>query len=304
MSGQRRVLVTGGTGLLGHALQRIVGDREPAWYFACSEDADLRSPLQTDLLFARVRPTHVVHLAARVGGLFANMSDNAGFLVDNLRINTNVLEACKNHGVLKTVTCLSTCVFPADAPLPLSAGNLHDGPPHPSNEGYAYAKRAAEVLSRHLARATGRPYVCVIPVNMYGPHDNFDADTSHVVPALIRKACEQTVLRVRGTGSPRRQFLFSYDAARMLVWALDNYDDASTPLMMAPPVQGEVSIRTLATTVQLLAGCPAIEFDDDPAADGQAIKTARCDLPNFEYTSLRDGLEQTIAWYLSSPPPA
>lgn len=277
-----------------------MGPDDPSWHFVCSQDGDLRSPLQTELLFARVRPTHVVHLAARVGGLFANLADNVGHLVDNLRINTNVLEACRNHGVHKTVTCLSSCVFPADAELPLAAGGLHAGPPHASNEGYAYAKRAAEVLSRRLAEATGKAYVCVIPVNMYGPHDNFDRDTSHVVPALVRKACEDAVLRVRGTGAARRQFLFSRDAARLVLWALEHYEDAATPLMLAPPPGDEVSIRTLATTVQLLAGCAAVEFDGDPGADGQALKTASCDLPDFEYTGLREGLEQTIAWYMAA----
>lgn len=294
---ERRVLVTGGTGLVGRALQALVGE-EPGWYFACSQDADLRSSLDTELLFARVAPTHVIHLAARVGGLFANQADNAGFMVDNLRINTNVLEACKNHGVHKTVTCLSSCVFPVDAPLPLAPRDLHAGPPHPSNEGFAHAKRLAEVLSRRLAEATGKCYVCVIPVNMYGPHDNFDPETSHAVAALIRKACDDSVLRVRGTGAARRQFLFSRDAARLLVWALDNYADCSTPLMLAPP-QDEVSIKTMATMIQLLAGCPAIRFDNDASADGQPVKTARCDLPDFGYTSLREGLEETIAWYLS-----
>lgn len=291
-----KVLVTGGTGLLGRALQRIAGAN---FYFASSRDADLRSPLDTELLFARVKPTHVIHLAARVGGLFANQSDNVGFMVDNLRINTNVLEACRNHGVEKTVTCLSTCIFPDGAELPLHSGCMHSGPPHASNEGYAYSKRMAEVLSRQLAKATGRPFVCVVPVNLYGPHDNFDNDTSHVVAALVRKACDDTVLRVRGTGAPRRQFLYANDAARMILWALESYDDSDTPLMLAPPQSHEVSIGDLATLIQQLAGCPRLEFDRDPSADGQAIKTAKCDLPDFEFTSLKDGLEQTIAWFLS-----
>lgn len=291
-----KVLVTGGTGLLGAALRREVAD-DPSFFFACSRDGDLRSPLETELLFARVRPTHVVHLAGRVGGLFANSADNVGFLIDNLRINTNVLEACRNHGVQKTVTCLSSCVFPDGAPLPLDPSTLHAGPPHSSNEGYAHSKRVAEVLSRRLAEATGKTYVCVVPVNMYGPGDNFDPATSHVVAALVRKACTGNVLRVRGTGAPRRQFLFVRDAAAMVLWALRHYEDCERPLMMAPPESHEVSIRQLAGEVQRLAGCAALEFDEDAGADGQMTKTARCDLPDFRYTSLRDGLEETIAWF-------
>jgi GDP-L-fucose synthase len=296
MSQRRTVLVTGGTGLLGRAIRELVGD-DPGWHFACSADGDLRSELQTDILFAKVKPTHVIHLAARVGGLFANQADNAGFLADNTRINLNVLEAAKKFRVQKVVSCLSTCVFPDAAELPLTAGAMHAGPPHASNEGYAHAKRLVEVMSRLLSKQTGKPFVCVVPVNLYGPNDNFDPETSHVVAALIHKACTQDVLRVRGTGRPRRQFLFSRDAARLVLDALDGYDDVDTPLMLAPPASHEISVRALATMVQLLCGCPAIEFDDDPAADGQFQKTAACATPDFEFTSLHDGLQSTIAWY-------
>lgn len=292
----RKVLVTGGTGLLGSAIRELKGD-DPAWYFACSQDGDLRSELQTDFLFAKVQPTHVIHLAARVGGLFANQADNAGFLADNTRINLNVLEAAKKFRVEKVVSCLSTCVFPDGAPLPLTADAIHAGPPHPSNEGYSHAKRLVEVMSRLLAKQTGKTFVCVVPVNLYGPGDNFDPETSHVVASLIHKACTEDVLRVRGTGRPKRQFLYCRDAARLVLRALDDYDDAETPLMLAPPETHEVSIRALATMIQLLAGCPAIEFDGDETADGQYQKTALCATPDFDFTSLHEGIETTLAWY-------
>lgn len=292
------VLVTGGSGLLGRALAHVVGD-DPSFVFASSSDGDLRSQLETDALFGKIQPTHVVHLAARVGGLFANQKDNAGFLMDNLRINMNVLDACVRFGVAKAVSCLSTCVFPDPIDLPLTADKMHLGPPHPSNEGYSYAKRMLEVLSRQLSRQTGKPFVCVVPVNMYGPHDNFDPETSHVVAALVRKACTEDALRVRGTGRAKRQFLYSRDAARLVLWALDHYQDTGKALMLAPPEASEVSVRTLATTIHLLAGCSTIEFDGDEGADGQYQKTATCDFPAFQFTPLKDGLEETIAWYVA-----
>lgn len=298
------VLVTGGTGLLGRALRHVVKD-DPAWVFVGTSDGDLRSELQTELLFARVRPTHVIHLASRVGGLFANRTDPAGFLVDNLRIDTNVLEACARWDVAKTITCLPMCVFPNDAAPPLTASALHSGPPHPAYEGTAHSRRLAEVLSRQLAAETGRAFVSIISANIYGPHDKFDPDTAGVIPSLIRQALKQPVLRVRGTGTARRQFLYSRDAARMVLWALHSYDDSSTPLVLAPPMpEGEVSIRTVATTIQLLTGCQSVEFDGDHKADGRAVQTARSSAAHlvgeFEFTGLRSGLEETIAWYLAS----
>lgn len=299
---RRRILVTGGYGLLGSAIlehtQRVLQDRD-TWYFVRSVDGDLRCPLETDLLFGRVMPTHVIHLAARVGGLFSNLEDNAGYLVDNCRININVLDACKRFGVKKVVSCLSTCVFPDGAPLPLTSAALHAGKPHDSNEGYAHSKRLLEVLSRHLSRQTGVPYVCVAPTNLYGPRDTFDVDHGHVIPALIRKACTEPVLRVRGTGEPKRQFLYAADAAALVVRALDEYDDVSKPLMLAPPPSDEVSIAGVASLIAELAGCE-VEFDNDPSADGQYRKTVTCDTPDFHFTPLKTGLETTVAWYLAS----
>lgn len=291
-----RVLVTGGTGLLGSALGSVlVSDAD--WFFAGSGDGDLRSALETHALFGRVQPTHVVHLAGRVGGLFANRDDNYEFFVDNMRININVLEACRSFRVQKVVSCLSTCVFPDGADLPLTADRLHAGPPHPSNEGYAYAKRMVHVMSRHLSASTSGTYVCVVPTNMYGPNDNFDEASSHVIPALVRKAVRETCLRVKGTGAPLRQFLYSEDAARLVAWALEHYEDTDRPLILAPPT--EVSIGDAARLVARLAGCAAgVEFDGDPADDGQFRKTAACDTPDFEFTPLERGLEKTIAWFL------
>lgn len=293
-----KVLVTGGTGLLGRALYEVQGG-DPHWYFACSEDADLRSPVETDLLFSRIQPTHVIHLAARVGGLFANSADNWGFWADNARINLNVLDACRRYGVTKVVSCLSTCVFPDGARLPLGGEVLHDGPPHRSNRGYAYAKRMLEVMSDILNESTTCKCVCVAPVNLYGPHDTFDEESSHVVPALIRKAFDNSVLRVRGTGVARRQFLFAKDAAHLIVRALHHYDEP-VPLVLAPPARThEVTIAHVADAIAKLAGCERVEFDGDVGADGQERKTARCDTPDFQFTSLEDGLEQTVAWYVA-----
>lgn len=313
------ILVTGGTGLLGSAIREAVtgdavgdaaGDAAGAdtFVFAGSGDADLRDWDQTRSLFERVRPTHVVHLAARVGGLFANMSGNREFFLDNMSINRNVLEACRLAGVQKVVSCLSTCVFPAEAALPLEASAMHAGLPHPSNEGYSHAKRMLEVLSRLYSAETGRPYVCVIPTNLYGPHDNFDLADAHVLPALVHRAhlaaARGEALRVRGTGTPRRQFLYAADAARLVLEVLDRHDDARRPVVLSTPE--EVSIAEAAGLVAAEFGVPVV-IDGDEACDGQRLKTSSpADVlalrPDFSFTPLSDGLRATSAWLMRHYP--
>jgi GDP-L-fucose synthase len=145
------VLVTGGSGLVGRALSRLVGDKcddTCAWHFASSADADLRDMSQTRALFERVRPTHVVHLAAFVGGLFRNIKYKVEFFRFNVLMDDNVMECCREFGVQKLVSCLSTCIFPDKTRYPIDESMIHDGPPHWSNEGYAYAKRMIDVMNR------------------------------------------------------------------------------------------------------------------------------------------------------------
>ncbi|KAF4661518.1 GDP-L-fucose synthase, partial [Perkinsus olseni] len=204
------------------------------WHFVHSGDADLRDCDATAALFDRVKPTHLVHLAARVGGLFANMQDNLGFFEDNLKLNSNVLRSAARVGVKNAVFCLSTCVFPAAAKLPITEADLHQGPPHFSNEGYAYSKRMMECEVRYYRKAYNLPnWLCVVPTNIYGPYDNFHLVNSHVIPALIRKCYEAKergeAFVVLGTGKPLRQFIYSMDMARIIL-----------RLLFQPPQTGDV----------------------------------------------------------------
>jgi GDP-L-fucose synthase len=298
-----KVLVTGGTGLVGRALREHVG-ADARFVFAGSRDGDLRSELEADILFNRVKPTHVVHLAARTGGTFSVRADSAAFMMDNVRVHTNVLGACRKFGVRRVVTALSTCAFP-DGVAPAPGADMHAGPPHPADEGAAYAQRALHVMARHLAAQTGVAHACLVFPNLYGPHDAFDPATARLVPALIHGALHGDVLRVRGTGAARRQFVYSRDAAALILHALD--DDTlgrdGAPVVVAPPESSAVSVRALATMVKILSGCPAIEFDGDAGADGRLDRTATCGdaaalPPGFRFTSLQDGLEATMAWYI------
>ena len=197
------ILVTGGSGLIGRALQREAhGLSGFNWVFLSSKDGDLRDPEVTAKLFHRHQPDYVIHLAARVGGLYRNLAEKVGMYEDNMAINHNVIYMADKFNVKRTVLCLSTCVFPDNPPpyldnspkYPFSEDSLHDGPPHPSNEGYAYAKRMMEVQARlyneknAAANHKGGPqFLCVIPTNVYGRHDNFHLEDSHVIPGLIHR---------------------------------------------------------------------------------------------------------------------
>lgn len=188
------VLVTGGTGLVGKGIEEAVRlDKEAGvsspdevWYYASSRDADLRDRASTRALFERVKPTHVIHLAAMVGGLFRNLKYKVEFYRENVLINDNVMECCKEFAVTKLVSCLSTCIFPDKTTYPIDETMVHNGPPHSSNEGYAYAKRMIDVMNRCYNDEYGCNFTSIIPTNIYGPHDNFSYAISYLLHKLLQ----------------------------------------------------------------------------------------------------------------------
>jgi len=186
-----RILVTGGGGLVGKAIQQVVSeskdDSNEEWIFATSKDADLRDYKQTEALFEKHKPTHVIHLAAYVGGLFKNMQYPVEFWNYNAAINNNVLKCAFKFKVKKLVSCLSTCVFPDKTTYPIDESMIHNGPPHDSNAADAYAKRMIDVQNRAYHSEYGCMFTSVIPTNIYGPHDNWHLEESHVIPGLIHR---------------------------------------------------------------------------------------------------------------------
>lgn len=317
MSGDKKViLVTGGTGLVGHAIQTIVQREkrvEEEWIFVGSKDADLSDRDQTKALFNKYHPTHVIHLAAMVGGLFHNMSHNLDFLRKNIHINDNVLQTSFETGVQKVVSCLSTCIFPDKTTYPIDETMIHLGPPHPSNFGYSYAKRLIDISDRAYHEQHGCLFTSVIPCNVFGPHDNFSLQSSHVIPALIRKlhdaieegkaseSPEKTVFTVLGTGRPLRQFIYSMDLAELFLWVLREYTSVE-PLILSVDEKDEVSISTVAETIARAFGFEGEIRYDSTQADGQFKKTAsnaklRSYMPNFQFTPFEQAINSTVQWF-------
>ncbi|XP_075067702.1 GDP-L-fucose synthase-like isoform X3 [Mixophyes fleayi] len=252
----KRILVTGGSGLVGKAIEKVVADGEGQpdedWIFVSSKDADLTNAADTRALFQKHKPTHVIHLAAMVGGLFRNMKYNLDFLRNNLHINDNILHSAYEVGVQKVVSCLSTCIFPDKTTYPIDETMIHNGPPHSSNFGYSYAKRMIDVQNRAYYEQHGCRFTSVIPTNVFGPHDNFNIEDGHVLPGLIHKVYlakqNATALSIWGTGKPRRQFIYSLDLARLFIWVLREYNEVE-PIILSVGEEDEVSIKEAAESI-------------------------------------------------------
>jgi len=306
------VLVTGGTGLVGKGIQEALETRELSkrlpneeWVFLSSKDCNLLSMEDTRALFKRVQPTHVIHLAAKVGGLYANSSQKVEFYRDNTYINDHIMECCKEFKVEKLLSCLSTCIFPDKVEYPLTEEKVHDGPPHPSNEGYALAKRMIDTMNRCYNEQYGCNFTSIIPTNVYGKYDNFNIEQGHVLPGMLHKVYlakkNNTPFVVWGSGKPLRQFIYNVDLGELMVWALRNYNEVS-PIILSVSEEEEVSIKQAAeAVVKGMNFTGEVKFDQTKA-DGQYRKVAsnaklRKYLPEYKFTSIEDGLKETCEWF-------
>jgi GDP-L-fucose synthase len=220
-------------------------------------------------------------------------------------MNDNIFQECHKRNIKKLVSCLSTCIFPDKTTFPIDETMIHDGAPHFSNEGYAYAKRMVDVQNRMYRDQYGMKFTSVIPTNIFGKHDNFHLEDSHVIPGLIHRGylCKQKgePFQIWGTGKPLRQFIFSKDLARLMVWTLRSYDEAD-PIILSVGEEDEVSIADVAHTVAKALGFEGeIQFDATKA-DGQHKKTAnnaklRRYLPDFKFTPFEDAMKETVEWF-------
>ncbi|KAI8068071.1 hypothetical protein BC940DRAFT_340482 [Gongronella butleri] len=311
------ILVTGGSGLVGKAIEWVIENDKSErfgkqageqWVFLTSKDGDLRKFEDTKAIFDKYKPTHVIHLAALVGGLFKNMKYKLDFLRENSLINDNVLECSKQAGVKKVVSCLSTCIFPDKTSYPIDETMVHNGPPHESNFGYAYAKRMIDVQNHAYHEQYGCHFTSVIPTNVFGPHDNYNLEDSHVLPGLTHKCYlakkNNTPFVVGGTGKPLRQFIYSRDLAKLFIWTLREYQEID-PIILSVGEKDEVSIKDVADAiVKALAFEGEYSFDTS-RADGQFKKTASNDklmkyIPDFEFTPFDQAVKESVDWFVEN----
>jgi GDP-L-fucose synthase len=301
----RRVLVTGGMGFLGSYVLDGLRRRGAEEVVApSSREVNLVEPGAARRLLAEAGPDLVIHLAANVGGIGANRAHPAEFFHDNLMMGVQMLHESWKAGVGKFVAIGTVCAYPKFTPIPFREDDLWNGYPEETNAPYGLAKKMLLVQAQSYRSQYGFNAIYLIPVNLYGPRDNFDLETSHVIPALIRKFLEaqqrgaDTVV-VWGDGTPTREFLFAEDAAEGILLASERYD-APDPVNLGSGQ--EVSIRDLAGHIARLVGFKGRIVWDTTQPNGQprrALDTSRA-RERFGFvaqTSLDDGLRRTVEWY-------
>lgn len=300
------ILITGGTGMVGSAFENIETKHN---LIRCgSKDFNLLIEQDVYDMMDKVKPDAIIHLAAKVGGVKGNSDYISDFFYDNIVINANILNAAKNCNIPKVLSLLSTCVYPDNPTYPLTESQIHDGEPHQSNFGYAYAKRMLEVHTRAIRQQYGLNYITAIPNNIYGRKDNFDLHNGHVIPAIIRKFYEanqaNTDVTLWGTGCALREFTHSSDIARALLFLLEKYE-GEAPINIG--CTREVSIKEVSEIISKEIGFEGKVIWDPTKPEGQLKKPSSnqkfLDLcPNFCYTDLEYGLKDTIFWFKNNYP--
>jgi len=303
-----KIYVAGHRGLVGSAITRRL---ESAGYADIvtipSAEVDLRDQAAVNNFFADTRPEYVFLAAAKVGGILANNDRPAEFIYDNLTIQTNVIHASHVNGVKKLLFLGSSCIYPKHAPQPMKEESLLTGPLEPTNDAYAVAKIAGIKMCQAYRRQYGSNFISLMPTNLYGPGDNFDPESSHVIPALVRKFVEakragSLSAVIWGTGNPRREFLHVDDLADACVFLMDDYD---APEIINVGAGRDISIAELAEMIREITGYAGEIVYDSSKPDGTPRKlldvsklTAMGWSPKV---TLRQGLADTVRWYMDNP---
>jgi GDP-L-fucose synthase len=306
MNESERIFVAGHRGLVGSAVVRELHRQGyDNLLLRTSDELDLRDQTAVSHFFAAERPAYVVLAAAKVGGILANSTFPADFIRDNLLIQTNVIDAARLSGVRKLCFLGSSCIYPKLAPQPIHEDSLLTGPLEPTNEWYAIAKIAGLKLCQAYRRQYGFNAISLMPTNMYGPGDNFDLQSSHVLPALIRRFHEAKLrgdaeVVVWGTGTPRREFLYVDDLARAIVHLMRVYDGED---LVNVGCGQDVTIREVAEMVSAVVGFTGSITFDSTKPDGtprKLLDTSRATSLGWRpNVGLRDGIAATYVWYCS-----
>ena len=308
-----KVGVTGGSGLLGTAFSNH-SHKNIEW--VCipgpqNHGPDLLDREQAFDYFNEQKFDAIVHAAAKVGGIKSNIANSYDFFTENIRINNNTLDAAKNADIKRCISFLSTCIYPDETTYPLTEENIHKGEPHPSNYGYAYAKRMLDIHSRSISSLRGYNYTCVVPNNIYGINDNFHLENSHVIPGIISKVkkaldSNKKTVKLWGDGSPKREFTFADDVPEVIAHLLSR--KKIPPVINIGNVNREYTILEVANDIISLMEADIKLSWNSKAPNGQdrkpscdeKIKKLKYDSSN--YTDLRLGLKKTISWFLENYP--
>lgn len=302
----KRIYVAGHRGMVGAALVRRLAQENCTVLTAGRADVDLKRQAEVEAWVAAQKPDAVIVAAAKVGGILANDSLPADFLYDNLMIEANLVEASHRADVEKLLFLGSSCIYPRLAPQPMREDSLLTGPLEPTNEWYAVAKIAGIKLAQAYRRQHGADFISAMPTNLYGPHDNFDLQSSHVLPALLRKAHEAKLagaksMQIWGTGSALREFLHVDDCADALVFLLKDYSGAEHVNVGS---EEEISILGLAQLIAEVVGFDGEIVTDPGKPDGTPRKlmdgSKLRDMGWRPKVGLRDGIAETYRWYLEN----
>jgi GDP-L-fucose synthase len=308
--GNKRIVVTGGSGFLGkYVVQRLEEEGVKDIFVPRSHDYNLVEIGAVQKLYRDARPDIVIHLAAVVGGIGANRENPGKFFYENLMMGVQMIEQGRLHGLEKFVALGTVCAYPKFTPVPFKEDDIWSGYPEETNAPYGLAKKMLLVQSQAYRQQYDFHSIFLLPANLYGPGDNFDLKTSHVIPALIKKALEAKIrgdsyIDVWGTGKATREFLYVRDAAEGIVLAAEKYDK-SEPVNLGAGF--EISIRELVGLI-----CKLVEFNgeihwDRSQPDGQPRRMLNVEKAKKEFgfqakTSLEEGLKQTIEWYKNNLP--
>jgi GDP-L-fucose synthase len=304
----KRVVVTGGAGFLGSfVVEQLQAKGCRQIVVPRSKDYDLVQMDAVQQLYRDAKPDVLIHLAARVGGIGANQANPGRFFYDNLMMGTQLIEVGRQRGLKKFVALGTICAYPKFAPIPFKEDDIWNGYPEETNAPYGLAKKMMLVQSQAYRQQYGFNSVVLFPVNLYGPRDNFDLETSHVIPALIRKCVAaqeagQASITLWGDGSPSREFLYVEDAAEGILLATEQYD-GSLPVNLG--TGEEISIRDLAARIAAEAGFVGQIQWDTSKPNGQprrCLDVSRAkQLFGFQARhDLRDGLKKTVQWFLAN----